>query len=115
MFVFEPEQGKKFLFTGDAGVEAFANIHKCHRNMIKNVYWLKVPHHGSKHNLDSKSILYLHPKVAYISTEKQGHYLNQCTINALKQIGCKVYSTHRNQANFLHNGEREGYTTATPE
>ena len=115
MFVFEPEQGKKFLFTGDAGVEAFANILKCHQNMIKNVFWLKVPHHGSKHNLDSKSILHLHPQVAYISTEKQGHYLNQCTINALKQIGCKVYSTHRNQANFLHNGEREGYTTATPE
>lgn len=115
IFMFEPEKGKKYLFMGDAGVEALANIPQCHKNAIKDIYWLKVPHHGSKHNLDSKSILHLHPKVAYISTEKQGHYLNQCTINALKQIGCKVYSTHRNQANFLHNGEREGYTTATPE
>ena len=115
MFVFEPEEGKKYLFTGDAGVEAFANIPKCHQSMIKNVFWLKVPHHGSKHNLDSKSILHLHPQVAYISTEKQGHYLNQCTINALKQIGCEVYSTHRNQANFLHNGDRDDYSTATPE
>lgn len=115
MFLFEPEDGRKYLFTGDAGVEAFANIPKTHQYAIKNLYWLKVPHHGSKHNLDSKTILHLRPKVAYISTEKQGHYLNQCTINALKQIGCKVYSTHRDNSNFLHNGQREGYTTANPE
>lgn len=115
IFIFEPEKGKKYLFTGDAGVEAFANIPKCHQQMIKNVFWLKVPHHGSKHNLDSKSILHLHPQVAYISTEKQGHYLNQCTINALKQIGCKVYSTHREKVHFLHHGDREDYSTATPE
>ena len=100
---------------GDAGREAIESMSQDDIDSIQNGYWLKVPHHGSKHNLDSKSILHLHPQVAYISTEKQGHYLNQCTINALKQIGCKVYSTHRNQANFLHNGEREGYTTATPE
>lgn len=115
ILMFEPEAGKKYLFMGDAGVEALANIPQCHRAAIKNVFWLKVPHHGSKHNLDSKTILYLHPKEAYISTEKQGHYLNQCTINALKQIGCKVFSTHRDKANFLHHGEREGYTTAMPE
>lgn len=116
IFMFEPEKGKKYLFMGDAGVEALANIPQCHKKAIKDIYWLKVPHHGSKHNLDSKTILYLHPKYAYISSEKQGHYLNQCTINALKQIGCKVYSTHRRKANFLeHGGEREGYTTATPE
>lgn len=115
IFIFEPEEGMKYLFMGDAGVEALANIPACHKAKIKNVYWMKVPHHGSKHNLDSKTILHCRPKVAYISTEKQGHYLNQCTINALKQIGCKVYSTHRNHANFLHHGDREGYTTATPE
>lgn len=115
IFMFEPEIGKKYLFMGDAGVEALANIPQCHKKAIKDIYWLKVPHHGSKHNLDSKTILFLHPKEAYISTEKQGHYLNQCTINALKQIGCKVFSTHRNKANFLHHGEREEYTTAMPE
>lgn len=80
IFMFEPEKGKKYLFMGDAGVEALANIPQCHKNAIKDIYWLKVPHHGSKHNLDSKTILYLHPKCAYISSEKQGHYLNQCTI-----------------------------------
>lgn len=115
IFIFEPEAGKKYLFMGDAGVEALANIPDCHKKNIKDVYWMKVPHHGSKHNLDSKTILHCHPKYAYISTEKQGHYLNQCTVNALKRIGCKVYSTHRNKANFLHHGERDGYTTATPE
>lgn len=115
IFIFEPEAGKKYLFMGDAGVEALANIPDCHKTAIKDVFWMKVPHHGSKHNLDSKTIQYCHPKVAYISTEKQGHYLNLCTINALKQIGCKVFSTHRNHVNFLHHGDREGYSTAIPE
>lgn len=52
----------------------------------------------------------------YISTEKQGHYLNQCTINALKAIGCCVYSNHKNHAHILHHdGEREGYGPINPE
>lgn len=77
---------------------------------------MKVPHHGSKHNLTSNIINYCHPKIAYISTEKQGHYLNQCTINALKAIGCCVYSNHKNHAHILHHdGEREGYGPINPE
>ena len=116
MFVFEPEKNVKYLFCGDAGEDAFCNIPKTHLNEIHNVYWMKVPHHGSKHNLTSNIINYCHPKIAYISTEKQGHYLNQCTINALKAIGCCVYSNHKNHTHILHHdGEREGYGPINPE
>ena len=115
MFLFEPIAGKKYLFVGDAGRDAFNNIHPFLKAKIKNVSWLKVPHHGSKHNIDSALINWTKPKVAYISSEKIGNYLNQCTVNALKKSGCSVYSTHVDGTHFIHKqiGERDGYSTAT--
>lgn len=116
IFVFEPETKVKYLFCGDAGEEAFCHIPGTHINEIRDVYWMKVPHHGSKHNLTSNIINYCNPKIAYISTEKRGHYLNQCTINALKEIGCDVYSNHKNHINILHHsGQRKGYEPINPE
>lgn len=112
MFIFEPKVGVRYLFTGDAGEEAFRKISQTHRPLIKNVSWMKIPHHGSKHNLTSKIINYCHPKIAFISTERQQHYLSQCTVNALKQIGCSVYSTHKDQSHMLINGDRENYEPA---
>jgi len=115
VFLFEPNLERKYLFMGDAGREAFNNITKETRFLMHNkIHWLKVPHHGSKHNLDSAMINWMKPKTAYISTECIGNFLNQCTVNALKASGCNVYSTHIDKSNFLHNGDRIGYSTATP-
>jgi len=116
IFTFMPEENKKFLFMGDAGREAFNNIPKSGLYYATNVDWLKVPHHGSKHNMDSVMINSINPMIAYISTEKVGHYLHQCTVNALKKVGCKVYSTHKEHSDFIHHGieDREGWTTAIP-
>lgn len=94
IFTFVPDFTHKFLFMGDAGREAFENV--CDKSFMENVYWLKVPHHGSKHNMDSTMIELIHPQVAYISTEKVGHYLSRATVNALKKEGATVCSTHNN-------------------
>lgn len=116
IFLFEPIKGKKYLFMGDAGREAFNNIHPFLMNKIKGTSWVKIPHHGSKHNLNSAMINWIKPSTAYISTERIGNYLNQCTVNALKASGCSVYSTHTDRSHFIHKqiGEREGYSTAKP-
>jgi beta-lactamase superfamily II metal-dependent hydrolase len=116
IFLFEPENGDKYLFMGDAGRYAFNNIPNHLKNKIKGVRWLKVPHHGSKHNLDSAMINWIKPKTTYISTERIGNYLSQCTVNALKRVGCSVYSTHKEKSSFLHKGiwKRDGYSTAIP-
>jgi beta-lactamase superfamily II metal-dependent hydrolase len=116
IILFEPSADKKYLFMGDAGRDAFTNITYRAKECIKNVSWLKVPHHGSKHNIHSNIINWIKPKTAYISTEGIGNYLNQCTINALKASKCDVYSTHKEQSHFIHNQiwDREGYSTATP-
>lgn len=116
IFEFCPKD-KLFLFTGDAGREALHRIideDSEDDSLFKNIYWLKVPHHGSKHNLDNAIISHLHPTLSYISTEKYGKYANKCTVNALKKVG-KVYSTQKkHQSIWYHDGtnDREDYSTA---
>jgi beta-lactamase superfamily II metal-dependent hydrolase len=116
VFLFEPEKGEKYLFTGDAGRDAFNHVPQDLLDTFNGVSWMKVPHHGSKHNLDSTIIKHVNPKVAYISTEKQGKYLNRCTVNALKNNGTKVYSTSQNRSGILHHSinSRIGWTAIAP-
>lgn len=97
IILFQPYEGRKYLFTGDASVDSFNAMRKSHQKLCKDVYWMKVPHHGSKHNLNTDWIRFFNPQIAYISTAKIGKFLNQCTINALKKNGCKIVSTHLNQ------------------
>lgn len=105
------------LFTGDAGREALQRvINMDHKGVLKNLKWLKVPHHGSKHNLNSAIINYFHPEISYISTEKYGKYANICTVNALKKVG-DVYSTHKDRQSLWHHhntDDRESYSKAEP-
>ena len=112
IFAFCPKD-EVFLFTGDAGREALERVIKSY-NGLKNIKWLKVPHHGSKHNLNNAIITYLNPRISYISTEKYKKYANICTVNALKKVG-NVYSTHKKRYNLWHHegtDERDDYSTA---
>ena len=118
MFVFKPDDGKRFLFTGDADEDSFDHIKfENDNNEINDIYWLKVPHHGSAHNLSNKVLNWLRPKVAYISTEKYGHYLDRCVMGALRKLGTKVYTTRDGSNYWHHKGtkDRDGYSTAKPE
>lgn len=111
VFAFAPGNGI-YLFTGDAGIDALQRVIKRDvRGVLKNVTWMKVPHHGSKHNLNSAIISYFHPRVSYISTEKYGKFANLCTVNALKKVG-KVYSTHKHSSMQSQHGtsDRDGYS-----
>lgn len=106
-----------FLFTGDAGREAFKRVIDIDKKgLLKNIKWMKVPHHASKHNLNSAIISYFHPAISYISTEKYGKFANVCTVNALKKVG-DVYSTHKDRQSIWHHHgvpERSDYSTANP-
>lgn len=115
IFMYEPDNGRKYLFMGDACVESFDQMPELAQKACKNSYWLKVPHHGSKHNLNSEIIKWINPEIACISTEKIGNYLCQCTVNALKRNNADVYSTHKNSITLLHNDflGRQGMVPAT--
>ena len=94
IILFRPNDGRKFLFCGDAGVADFENLDTSDIEKIKSSYMLKVPHHGSKHNLNSIWIRHFNPYNAYISTQKYGRFLSKAVVNSLNKIHCNVYSTH---------------------
>lgn len=116
VFLLETDDGDKFLFTGDAGRDAFNHVPQELLGSFREVKWMKVPHHGSKHNLDSTIIRHINPKIAYISTEKEGKYLNRCTVFALKKNGTAVYSTSQNRSSIRYGAikPREGWSTMAP-
>ena len=99
--------GKKFLFTGDAGTEALDNAIDKAESLgidLREVGFLQIPHHGSKHNvgptilnriigekLQEKEYL----KIAYISTPKNGDpkHPSRKVVNAFIRRGAKVFTT----------------------
>lgn len=116
IFLFKPAADKLYLFTGDAGEESFKRLkYEKDWERLKNVYWLKLPHHGSKRNITCAMINHLRPQVAYVTSKCYGTWLSKAVVNALKQVKTKVYSTHKNGSMLHHKiKEREGYSAATP-
>jgi beta-lactamase superfamily II metal-dependent hydrolase len=84
---------KTLLFTGDAGVQAFDRA--VIPPWFTGVDWLDVPHHGSKHNVNSRVLDWLMPMVAYFSAKGTRKHPSRAVINALKRRGCQCFSTHR--------------------
>lgn len=103
--------GNKYLFTGDAARESFYKILKSKIKLINRVDWLKVPHHGSDHNLNTELIRYIKPKVAYVSAKEIPAKRKPNVISCLKNNGCVVVATFNN-GNLLLNGDRDGYVPA---
>ena len=117
IFLFTPQKGKKYLFTGDACRDSFNNLtDEALYNSLNNLDWLKIPHHGSIHNLDSTLITHFSPKTAYVSTKEYNNYLSRSIINAFKKVGTRVYSTSQNGHIWHHRGtdNRNDYSPIDP-
>ena len=68
--IFAIDKGNdRFLFTGDAGISSFKSIPDW-ENELKNLYWLKIPHHGSNNNISNEIIAVMKPKLADNSGDK---------------------------------------------
>jgi beta-lactamase superfamily II metal-dependent hydrolase len=107
-------KGGVYLFTADAGVPALERAITPYG--VRNVTWLDVPHHGSKHNVNSGVLNTLMPDVAYVSARGTRKHPNVAVINALKRRGCTCFSTHKN-GNLLYTietGLRQGWGPAVP-
>jgi beta-lactamase superfamily II metal-dependent hydrolase len=57
---------KRYLFTGDAGIESFKSIPNWETE-LKDLYFLKVPHHASDNNISKELIELMQPVYAYNS------------------------------------------------
>lgn len=55
---------KRYLFTGDAGIESFKSIPDW-KVELKNLYFLKIPHHASNNNISKELIELMQPEYAY--------------------------------------------------
>jgi beta-lactamase superfamily II metal-dependent hydrolase len=104
--------GETYLFPGDAGrqgLRACADLEKA-----AGLHLLKVPDHGSKHNLDPGLLDMMAPKLAYISCSGTGINPHPALVEALKKRGAAVYSTHRTGNVWHHRGDvppRSGFDT----
>ena len=99
--------GKKFLFTSDAGIEALNNAIDKAESLgidLREVGFLQIPHHGSKHNVGPTILNHIigeklqekkYFKIVYISAPKNGDpkHPSRKVVNALKRRGAKVYAT----------------------
>jgi beta-lactamase superfamily II metal-dependent hydrolase len=102
VILYEPENSKKILFTGDACCASLVKMIEDYPE-IKNIDLLKVPHHGSKHNLSSAIIDTLQPKTSYISAKGTRKHPSSAIVNYLSKYG-NVYSTHK-CSSFIHRSQ----------
>lgn len=93
VLLFEPRTNMRFLLTGDASSASLRDIYDSREGDIAGCI-LKVPHHGSKHNLNSKIIDDLNPSASIISAAGTRKHPNVAIVRYLSKYG-NVYSTHK--------------------
>jgi len=116
VLLFEPGDGNKFLFTGDSNCASLTNMIETFNDEVRNVTMLKVPHHGSKHNLTTEIIEHLSPRISIISAKGTKKHPNSGIVYWLSKSG-NVYSTHKSSGglHYYNNIEpRKGSKTAIP-
>jgi beta-lactamase superfamily II metal-dependent hydrolase len=104
-----------YLFPGDAGRRGFAACPDLEK--ARGLHLLKVPNHGSKHNLDPDLLDLFQPALAYVSSSGVGINPHPDLITALKNRGVVIYSTARSGNVWHRRGdvpERAGFATRRP-
>lgn len=102
ILMFKPSDGRKFIFMGDASRASYDNMLSCDQEKMSNATLLKVPHHGSIHNLCSKIINLINPQFAIVCARSVEKYFSHRVKYALKKKGAGVYSTHYHGSLWFH-------------
>jgi beta-lactamase superfamily II metal-dependent hydrolase len=116
VLLFEPTSNRKYLFAGDANCASLKNMIDKYDSHVKDVNILKVPHHGSKHNLTTEIINHLSPKISIISSQGSKKHPNSGIVHWLSKHG-HVYSTHKSSGGlhyFKNIESRKGNKSAIP-
>lgn len=92
IILYEPGDGKRLLFAGDANTTSLQMMLDKYK-WLRNVEFLKVPHHGSRRNLNTSIIENLSPKKCYISAAGNKKHPSGRLVYWLAKYG-DVYSTH---------------------
>lgn len=83
------------LFPGDCEVECWKQIESKNKNLIADVVFLKVAHHGSRNGSFDENINIIKPKIAVVSLSKDNKYgfPHKDAMDALQKIGADIYRT----------------------
>ncbi len=119
---------KGIMLTGDAGIKAlnkavdyFDSQHPL-ANIYDKLYFIQVPHHGSRRNV-SPSVLdrllgnigQQSNKIAWVSAgENSTKHPRNIVVNAFIRRGYEVFATKGKTMCSSHNISRDNWTTATP-
>ena len=95
ILLFEPQGGRRFLFPGDANCASLKMVVEEYGEQLRGCT-LKVPHHGSKHNLTTEIIDSLAPRSAVISAKGSKKHPSSAIVYWLSRH-CNVYSTHKSK------------------
>lgn len=99
IFSYKRDDGKVFLFTGDANKKQFYRIMQNSTNALK-CNLLKVPHHGSKKSLNKKILGAMTPDAAVISHNNglfgraKDPHPNTQVLNILNGANVAIYPTN---------------------
>jgi beta-lactamase superfamily II metal-dependent hydrolase len=87
-------ENKRYLFTGDAGVESFHAIPEWETE-LKNLHFLKIPHHASDNNISKELIELMRPVYAYNSGLKyQDDAVLKCISEKSRNKEVKTTKSH---------------------
>lgn len=118
---------KGILFTGDAGVQALTRaadvLNANNLNIPTSLYFVQIPHHGSRHNVNSTILNRLlgpivganaiPTKYAFVSAgAKSQTHPRRVVTNAFRRRGVKVYEAKGNCRLFYHNMPTRGWPDA---
>lgn len=87
------------VFTADAGVRALWQAAKAYT--LCGCRWMQIPHHGSRRNITRELIEHFRPQTAYVSAEGSRKHPRRAVVNAFKEVGASVFSTHYPHAAHL--------------
>jgi beta-lactamase superfamily II metal-dependent hydrolase len=86
------QNNQKYLFTSDSGVPALQKASE--QFNLAGCHWMQIPHHGSRRNINPALIKHFSPTNAWVSAEGSKKHPRRAVVNAFKQAGATVCSTH---------------------
>jgi hypothetical protein len=92
--------GLKYLFTADAGVPALSIAVDAYD--LRDLHWMQLPHHGSRHNISLPLIEHFRPTYGFVSAEGSRKHPRRAVVNAFKDVETSVYSTHYPRGANVH-------------
>lgn len=115
--LFAEHAGDGFLLTADAGTPALHSVLESYR--LPSLRLMQIPHHGSRRNITRELVEHFSPRAAYASAAGNTKHPRRAVVNAFKDVGARVYSTHYPKPGALRQAvgevpDRPEYSSATP-